>query len=205
MVGDCWKLTPEIRQGEDIVTKFEIGDGNKQMRDATIGQNFSSLTVNVILQFLVNTVLKIPLDPISQALIVAKASELPVTIWNNYVLNGDPQDRLDELIDLLGLEWKIFNGIFIVTDKGNAATSFPLAFVLNIASGLISWKQIDDGAIEVVALANPNVRPGNQIIVQDSFGIPVGAPAHRVESIQYTGTTDGESIMSVVARKITPL
>jgi len=200
-VGDAWKMIPEERTGEDVITTFETGDGNKQIRDATVGQNFANVSIDVILKYLVTTVLKVPLDPASEALILARAALLPIMLWNNYVLQGDPQDRLDELIETLGLEWKIYNGVFIAMEKGNAATASPIAFPLNVKTGLLDWWEENDGNIGVLALANPNVKPGHRISVIDSFGVPVGSPAHRVESITFTGSTDGDSVMEISARK----
>lgn len=200
-VGDAWKIVPEIRVGEDVLTVFEVGDGNKQVRDATVGQGFAKVTVDILITFLVLNTLKVPLDPASKAKILQKAAQLPVQQWNNYILAGDPQDRLDELVDTLGLEWKIYQGSFIVTDKGNAATASPIATLLAAKTGLLTWAQEDDGALLATALANPNVKPGSQIRVKDSFGVPVGALAHRVEKITFRGATDGESLMDIVARK----
>lgn len=199
--GDAWKVVPEQRVDVDIVTTFEVGDGNRQVRDAVVGQNFAKVSVDVILTYLVTTILKVPFDPAAKAKVLERAAQLPVQSWNNYVLAGDPQDRLDELVDMLGLEWKIHQGFFIVTDKGNAATASPIAEILSAQSGLLEWDQKDDGGISVTALANPNVRPGTQIQVRDSFGIAVGALAHRVETVTFRGSTDGESIMEIVGRK----
>lgn len=206
-VGDCWNFIPEVRVGEDVLSVFHLGDGNQRIRDATtLGTSFVSSSLDPIITLLVSAPppvgMGFPIDPASKAYFLAQAAAMPVQTWNNWVLAGDPQDRLDELIDTLGLEWKIHNGAFIVLDKGNSATAAPLATVLNSGSGLLEWAQEDDGSIAVQALANPNVKPGSQIVVQDSFGVPVGAVAHRVDSVRFVGSTDGDSLMHIVARKV---
>ena len=200
-VGNCWRMVPEQRVGEDVLTILEVGDGNKQVRDATVGQSFAKGAINTMITYLVTSVLKMPFDPASKALILDKAAELPIQNWNNYVLNGDPQDRLDELIDTLNLEWKPFQGRFIVTEKGNFATAATAAPLLSAATGLMEWSQEDDGGVYLTALANPNVKPGTQVQVRDSFGMSIGAPAHRVAKVSFHGASDGESVMEIVGRR----
>lgn len=207
-VGDAWKLVPEIRVGEDVLTVFEVGDGNKGVRDGVqpIAANMSQGQIDFILLTLVEATVELgglglPIDPASRAVISAKAKQSPFPKFDNYAGTGNTADQVDELIDQLGLEWKIYNGSFIVTDKGNAATASPIATLLSAKTGLLTWAQEDDGGIVVTALANPNVKPGSQISVIDSFGIPVGAPAHRVDKVSFFGTTDGESLMEIVGRK----
>ena len=204
-VGDAWKLIPEIRAGEDVLTVFEVGDGNTQVRDTVtpLGANLAKTTFQSILLILVSSPqgLGIPIDPVSLTLILAKAATLPIQIFDNYVGFGTTADNIDELIDMLGLEWKIYQGVFIVTQAGNAATASPIATVLRAGGGLLDWAQEDNGGVSCLALANPNVKPGSQISVIDSFGIPVGATVHRVEKVAFRGSTDGESVMEIVARK----
>ena len=205
--GDVWKVTPEQRTDVDVVTVFEVGDGNKQVRDSvTLGQNFANVHITALIKIFVSqpppTGMGIPIDPASLAKIVERASQLPVRTFNNYCAQAqNSADVIDDLIETLGLEWKVFQGSFIVTDKGNAATASPIAPVLSAQTGLLEWNQEDDGGIQIKALANPNVQPGSQVIVIDSFGVAVGAPAHRVEKVVFSGTTDGESIMEIMGRK----
>lgn len=204
-VGDVWKIIPEIRIGEDVLTVFHLGDGVDKLRDGVtpLGANQAKTLFTAVLLILVSSEkgLRIPIDPVSLVLIQAKAALLPATLFWNYVGQGSLEENIDDLIDLVGLEWKVHQGIFIVMDKGNAATASTIAIVLKAGGGLLSWAQEDDGGISATALANPNVKPGTQVTIIDSFGIPVGSPVHRVEKVSFRGATDGESIMEIVGRK----
>jgi hypothetical protein len=206
IVGDVWKLTPALRVGEDVLTIFEMGDGIKGVRDSVqlLGTSNAEITVGVVIQA---AVLKsvppmaLSIDPASLAKILSAASKLPLQKFSNYVFSGNDADIVDDLIDMINLEWKIYQGVFIVMEKGVSASSSPIATLLSAQTGLLTWEQTDDGGIQLTALANPNVKIGSQIQVIDSFGVPVGAVAHRVEKLSWTGATDGESTMQITGRK----
>lgn len=202
--GQVWRFVPEAREGgSDVVTTVDLGDGAITMRDGppVLSAAFASGPLTLILQALVGA-LGVPIDPVSLKTIQEKAALLPIATWETYVIAGDPSDRLDELIDTLGLEWKIYGGVLIVMDKGIAGvTNRITAPVISPSTGLLSWSPTDDGGLELVALANPRVIPGVQIAVSDEYRKPIGAPRHRVSSVQFTGTNYGDSLMTIVARR----
>lgn len=203
-VGQIWKFLPEVHTGTDIVTHVEAGDGAITLRDAvnTLGSSFAKGTLGLVVQYLVSQVLRVPIDPVSLTLIQERAAALPVQSWDNYVVNGDAQDRLDELMDTLDLEWKIFRGQFIALQRGiRGVTDRPTAPVIAPNTGLMSWAEEEDEGVSLTALANPKVLPGVQVALLDQFGVAIGAPRHRVESVKFYGNLYGESLMDVVARK----
>lgn len=202
--GQVWRFVPAETTMTEVITRIEAGDGGVTLRDATntLGSTFATQTLGLVITYLVQTILAVEIDPASLTLITQRAAELPVASWDNYVLTGDPQDRLDELVDTLGLEWKILNGRFVVMDKGIlGVTDLPTAPLLGPASGLLSWAPTDDGGVELTALADPRVIPGRQIAVIDEFGKPIDSQRHRVETVTFTGDNYAESVMRVRARK----
>lgn len=202
--GKAWKWVLEKRVGEDLVTILEIGDGTLQVENAVLGSSFADMFVETAVLLVVSAAppvgLGYPIDPVSAALIKARAATLPVK-QATFIEYGDTRDTVDGFMETLGLEWKIHNGKFIVLDRGNAATASPVAVLLQASGGLLTWEQTDSGGISCTALANPNVAPGTQIVVMDSFNVPVGSPAFRVERVRFHGATDGESLMEIEARK----
>lgn len=200
-VSEVMNIIPD-RDGADEILTFELGDGVRTIRDAQVlGTSFAKTTTEVIIQFIVTTQLKTTIDPASLSKITESAAQLPVTLWNNYVVMGDPADRLDELIDMLGLEWKIHNGVFIVMEKGNRATAAPDAFVLSPLSGLIKAHPLEGEGVQAQSLGDPRMAPGSQFTVQNPVGVPIGSPVQRCESVQFSGQTDEDCIMTVVGRK----
>jgi hypothetical protein len=206
IVGDVWNLLPAVRRGEDVVTVLEIGDGGRQIRDATIGQAFAESSLTVVLTFVVAQTIGLPIAPTSLALIQERGAQLPVLTWANYVATGSASDTLDEIFATLGLTWRIYNSQLVAFDRGLLGGQLdPIALLLQPSTGLLSWTALDDGGIELVALANPKLKIGGQVIVLDAFGVPVGGPAYRVDRVLWTGTTDGDSTMRLTGRQAVPL
>lgn len=203
-IGQIWEFLPEAHTGTDIVTVIEAGDGAVTLRDSTntLGSSFAKQTLNLVIEYIVSNVLQVPIDPATSELILERAAELPVKSWDNYVVNGDPQDRLDELMDTLGLEWKIYRGRFIALDKGiRGTTDRPTAPVISPGTGMLAWSEQDDEGLAITALCNPKVVPGVQVAVFDANGKTIGAQRHRVTDVRFFGANYGESLMEVIARK----
>jgi hypothetical protein len=206
IVGDVWSLQPAVRRGEDVVTVIEIGDGAKQTRDATVGQGFAESSLTVVITFIVAQTIGLPIAPTSITLIQQRGAELPVLTWANYVASGSSSDTLDQIFATLGLTWRVYDGQVVAFDKGILGGQLdPLAQLLRPSTGLLTWTSLDDGGLDLTALANPQIKIGGQVIVQDGLGIPVGGPAYRVDKIQWSGATDGDSIMRLACRRAVPI
>lgn len=191
------------RVGEDVVTTFTLGDGAISTRDAVplVGGSFANTTIQTIISAYVPIYLKVPVDPASLAIVTSRAAQIPVQVWANLTV-GDIDTFLDDILDTIGLEWKIVDNVWIVTERGNAATASPLAYLLAAETGLLDWTPVD-GGVEVNALANPNIMDGSAFTVIDAFGRPVGAAQYRVESLGFQGETDGNSTMMIKGRPST--
>lgn len=202
-VGDIWKFIPSEHTGTDIITTIEAGAGLTPLRDTQLlGKAFAENAFTLILEFCVNQ-LGVPIDPASLKLAQEAAAATPALDWESYVVSGDIAYVLDNIMDTLGLEWKIFQGKFIVLQKGVAGvTDRATAPVIGSNTGLLNWKFEDDENISFVALAHPRVVPGVQIALRDDTnGEPIGALRHRVTNVAFTGSNHGESLMTVKARK----
>ena len=73
--------------------------------------------------------------------------------------------------------------------------------VLRPGNGLISFERRSDSGISLTGLANPRIVPGLQIQVQDDAGEPFAEPLYRVESVDFRGDSDGQSLMQVEGRR----
>lgn len=202
IVGDVWSLQPALRVGEDVVTVLEIGDGAKQLRDAVVGQAFAESTLTMLVTFIVGQGIGLPISPTSLALIQERGSQMPVATWANYVATGSAADNLDKIFATLGLTWRIYGGQLVAYDRGVLDGQLdPIAQVLSPSTGLLQWTALDDGGVELTALANPQIKIGGQVHVIDTVGVPVGGPVFRVERIIWSGSTDGDSTMALTCRR----
>lgn len=206
--GDVWEIVPDSRTPTDVMTMIRIGDGNQAQRDQVVGRTFQNVNIGVVLDYLVQLPpaavdaggggLGLIYPPESKALVTKAASEIPIQSWGNIPAGANTREAVNLIMDTLGLEWRVQNGEFVVMRGGVQNVPPPL---LRPGTGLISYARRNDGGIVLQALANPDVQPGVQILVQDDNGRPFAEPAYRVEKVTYTGSTDGDSTMSVEGAK----
>jgi hypothetical protein len=212
MMGDCWDMQPSERLGEDVLTVFRFGEGQrpvKQGKTDTPKQytyeagNALGLWLTITDMF-ANLGLKI--DPSMQPIFTAAVVRTPLSATGSWSLAGELVDNINDTLDTFGLEWKVYNGQVIFMDRGiTASAQGESAVLLQASTGLLTFKPMDDGGITCTALAQPSLRPGNQIVVRNENGQPVGAPGYRVETVQFTGATDTESIMMLTGRRSVPV
>ncbi len=211
--GNVWDMVPEDRQGgTDVRTVLSVGDGNKTLRDQTVGRSFSKVSISIVLDYLVRPPplstdtggggLGLIYTPESRAVVAAAEAELPVQFWNNIPAGSNTRESIDAIMATLGLEWRVHNGEFIAMRGG--VINRP-GIILAPKSGLIDYTPRDDGGVVATALANPDMQPGLQFFVQSDVGKNLAAPVYRCESVQFNGSTDGQSLMTVQGRKVVTL
>lgn len=208
MFADVWDLVPDRRSPADVMTIFNMGDGNKPIRDQVVGRSFSKTKIDIVLDYLVSLPpassdaggggLGLVYTPESKALVKQASNELPIQTWGNIPQGANVRDAIDIIMSTLGLEWRVQNKAFVVL-RGGIINRPPVR--IRPGTGLISYERRNDSGIVLSAFANPDVEPGSQILVQDDFGRPFGAGIFRVERIQFRGSTDGESLMQIQAAK----
>lgn len=208
MKGDLYDYTPSKRTPTDVISIFRFGDGLKNIRDATVGRTFAGVRIDEALNYLVQLPpsstdagsgglgLFYPAE--SRALIIAAAAATPLLTLRNIVQGLNTRDAITLLMSTIGLQWRVHNGAFIAMRD---AIIFRPGPILRPANGLLEYEKRNDGGIFVEALANPDVEPGIQIVVQDDLGKPVGELLYRVEKVSFRGNTSGESVMSIDAAK----
>lgn len=208
MVGDCWEMIPERREGQDILTTFKFGEGQRAITQstATAPKTYAYTAGNAQVLWLTIQAMfgeaGLRVDQTMLPLFSQAVTATPLAATGKWVLAGDLIANLTDVLDTFGLEWKVYNGQVIFMSRGmTAAAQGSEAFLFNASTGLLSWHATDDDGIEVEALTQASLRVGHQFIVQDSFGVPVGSPGFRVEAVRFTGDTDGDSKMLITGRK----
>lgn len=212
MMGDCWDLIPDERQGEDVLTIFKFGEGQRPVKQGTTDtpKQYTYEAGNALGLWLTITDmfanLGLQIDPTMQAVFTEAVTRTPLSATGSWSLAGELVDNITDVLDTFGLEWKVYNGQVIFMARGiTASAQGETAALLTAATGLLQWRRMDDGGIACTALAQPSVRPGTQIVVRDAFGRPVGAPGYRVETAQFVGATDDTSIMNLTGRRSVPV
>jgi len=208
ITGDVWDYLPEDRTPVDRITRFKLGDGNTANRDSVSTGTYKAVTVVQAVRILVELPAASPTTPNggglglvfpleSKDLVEQAAKEVAIKTIN--IAGGyNARELMDQLMSTLGLEWRVSQGQFIALRGG--IINRP-GRIVRPSSGLISYEIRNDGGIDFSALADPEIEPGLQVQVQDNDGRDFGANVYRVDRVTFTGTTRGESLMSVSAGK----
>lgn len=213
--GTAWKVTPERYVGTDILTVLEVGDGANELRDTPpAGGAALGLGVKLAVAKLLGD---LGIQPAAGSLeaVDEAAAKVPLLNRTLLVFDQDPRDALNELLASVKLSWGIDKGRFVVFRAG--LRNDVQTVTLKPQSGLLDWAEEDDGSVTFEALAQPKLVPGGQVSVivdtpratgADGRGEVirrerfVGGGPLRVESVTFTGSTMGQSLMSGVARKV---
>lgn len=208
MVADVWRYTPALRDQVDVMTVFELGDGIRGTQDAQVGYNLAGTTVGAFLKFVIQAPvdggdiggggLGLILSPDSAAIIDAASTRANLGAVSSLPVLQSTKQAVDLLMATLGLEWRIHNGEFKPLLAG---TINDPPYILRPNTGLVDYTKRDDGGASVTALAIPEVQPGLQILLQDNFGRNLDAPVYRVDSVRFTGSSRGESLMFIEAQR----
>lgn len=199
--GDVYKLAHNHERGESWTTTLTTGDG----QDAYRSQMEASFAANVPIDTVRRlTEAALGLQPNASAraeFAAALATSRITTFENGFVATGPAQEVLTEIATTVGLKWWIRDGQIVYVRKDRATTDF--AILLTPETGLLHATPPKElGDVEFRALLNPRIFPGRQVLLQDPPGVPIGAPAHRVDTATYQGDTHGDDwSVTCVARR----
>jgi hypothetical protein len=214
--GPLTKLVAEERTtSTEVVSTFEWSDGLLSLRDSTPLAAPLTVTSGLWLNVFEAIAKTFPgVLGLAPSFATTLATSPLVSAIPNFgaVFNNDPVNDLNDLVSSLGpgYDWGIQDALIVLYRAGLISDSTP-PLILAPNTGLLSWQLQDDGGVMVSALANPGVRPGQQVQVLGVDAVPgagvpvpelVGGGPLRIESVTWDGSTLGTSIMSLVARKI---
>ncbi len=208
--ADIYSIIPQERTPTDVVSIFRFGDGNNNLRDAITTKTYSNVKISVAIEFLVKLPfaaadgtfqggLGLGYPKATRDLVNAAAAATPLPTLRTITPARNVRQRVTEMMETIGLDWRVHNGAFIAMRAGAILDRPPV--ILRPGNGLISYSKRDDGGITLDALANADVEPGLQVQVQDDDGKPFGELVYRVEKVAFSGSTSGESLMFVEGAK----
>lgn len=200
-LGDVYKLLHEHPRGESWITTLTTGDGQDAVRSQMEASFVADVPIDTVRR-LTEAALGLTPNASAEAQFQAALGSSTVTTFENgFVATGPASEVLTEIASSLNLKWWIKDGEIIYVRKDQVTTDF--AIVLNPKTGLLhASKPKELGDVEFRALLNPRIFPGRQVVLQDENGVPIGAPAHRVDSAEYNGDTHGDDwSVSCVARR----
>lgn len=185
----------------EAATKFKVDDGIDLATKPAVVGNLAALGMSLIIAKIAAD-LKLTYSVAAKAAIAKAAKSLPHDSFKSYTASGG-RELLDQLFDTLGLSWSIQGGRLVVFEVG--INNEVLPFTLGQDSGLLTWSITDKGAIKAKALAIPLAIPGGQVTIIDKDGKPVTGGPVRIEKATFKGSTDHNSLMTLVCQKLKPI
>lgn len=149
------------RDGDDIITAFSCGDGDKAIRKATISKSYAAGTK-------VETVVEDIYKELEKQGVKRGERKFPDDIGQKsfkrpYAVCGSCKSELDTLGKGKDFFWSIQNGAMeIIPGKGYIGD----VVLLTPESGLVNTPSITDNGVKVVALLNPEIRPNRRVKIQ---------------------------------------
>lgn len=187
--GDS-RLIEHVKNGPDMVTKIQCGDGERSYMSARVSESFKGGTAVATVLEKVMGAMNIDLGTsVSQLGDIAGQQFV-----NGYTSHGRASSELERLLVSRGFEWSIQDGRLQLLKPGQ--TNTDTVTVLDKDSGLIGSpefaspdKKGSKPVLKARTLLQPQIRPGCRIRV-DSLNVK---GEFRAEKVYHEGDTAGGS------------
>lgn len=183
-LGDVVRVNTK-RNGSDIVTEFELGDGEKNLVNTHFNKSYPAGTTAV--QIFTDLAVSLNVG-IGQVLGIQNQ-----TYSSGVSFSGSVRHIMQKLLKNQSLEASIQNGQLqiIPISKHNGST----AIVLSKDTGLIGEPSQKESGIEFISLLNPGLYPGVpvQLISENVTGNPSVASGYfKIRKAHFEGDSHGE-------------
>lgn len=185
--GDLRKAVPS-REGPDWIVKVAAGDGEHALRTARVARTFAAgTTLETVVRHLAE-VMGVGVGNALTALRGASLGALGEALPEGVVLHGSAAAELTRLCDAAGKTWSVQDGnLQVLALGGHLARS---AILLGPDSGLLGTPEVvSRRVINVQALMQPGLVPGQQVVVQSS--VLLSTAPWRIAEAETVGDTHG--------------
>jgi len=174
------------RDGADIVTLVESGDGEIAFRNARINKSFTAgASVKSVIEALIRELGlgSGNLDDILEGLALDGTGD---TLRTGSVMSGQVSKELTWFCDAMGIEWSIQLGNLQFTRNGQSIGT--LGRVISPETGLVGIPSVDnDGILNARTFMIPDLVPSRVVEINAEFV----QGRYRIEKATYTGDTQG--------------
>lgn len=186
-LGDL-RTCPSMRDGADVVTVVESGDGAKAVQKSRVAISVAKGTNTDKVLRDVATAIGVSAGNLNDAVTKIKTS-FPGSgsiFPTGTVLMGSAAREMTNICKSLNLEWSIQQGKLQILERGKALAGE--AVLLSKYTGMIDAPTVDNkGVLSVSSLLNPEIFPGRLLVLE-------GDRLHgqyRIEECEYKGDTRG--------------
>jgi hypothetical protein len=175
------------RDGPDLVTTIQSGDGEKEYQQSRINVSVSKGSSNTSVFKQVAKALGVATGNLESSDVASVLGSAPLLFPQGGVLSGQVSQIVTELTASLGLSWSIQNGAlqFLPLAQPLAGS----AVLLSPNTGLVGSPSVDNkGVLTAQTLLIPDLFPG-RIVELESERL---SGAFRVDKAKYSGDTAGD-------------
>lgn len=185
-VGEARRVYP-VRQGPDMITRVQGGDGERQLRTARMAENFGPGTKLVdVLEKMAGS-LGVKADAAKERIRRGDFRGGLTEFIHGFNFSGPLREEFERQMKSAGLNWSVQNGELQVL--GDGETTQQEAFVFSADSGLIGSPEIkDSGGVKFQCLMQAALAPGQKAVldaraVQGTF---------KITDLVFHGDTHGQ-------------
>lgn len=184
--GDL-RLSRTRRDGADIATDIEAGDGEKAAKAWAWKWFPKGASLKSILDYLISKA-DIGEGNVSDALSINEANGLPDTIPAGRAIRGYALDQMNQLCVSRGIDFSVQDGEAQFLPIGGTKAGVPVVKI-SPSTGLINSPTIDnEGILSCETLLLPNLFPGSRIDVDSEFV----KGRFKIERATYSGSVFGD-------------
>lgn len=186
------------RDGADIATELEAGDGEKGARNWAQRSFPKNTSIRTIFKHLI-AVAEIGEGNLEQGLDIEETNGLPDEIVSGYSVRGYALDELNELARSRGIDFSVQDGEAQFLPIGDFRQGIPITKATP-KTGLLGSPTIDnEGIMSCETMLLPNVFPGSRIDVESEFV----TGRFKVLRAEYTGSVYGDDFtISIEGREL---
>lgn len=174
------------REGPDIVTTIEAGDGERAYRGSRVNRSFGPGTsLRAVIEAL-GDAMGLGTGNLPNVASEVNFEGLGDTFAEGVVISGAAREELSGLLDSAGIEWSVQNGNLQLLVRRRALDA--TAIRLSSETGLVESPAIDsEGVMTAKALLISEIFPGRKVQIDSEFVTGF----YRVTKATYTGDTAG--------------
>lgn len=183
--GDIRKASSS-REGPDIVTTIEGGDGERAYRGSRVNRSFGPGTSLRSVIERVGETMALGVGNLAERAATSGFEGLGNVFSEGVVVSGPSARELTGLLAGSGLEWSVQDGTLQVLPRLRALAG--TAVLLSARTGLVDSPSVDsEGVVKATTLLVPDLFPGRRVRVESEFV----RGTYRTTKAEYVGKTDG--------------
>lgn len=185
-----------VREGPDLVTIIESGDGEKQYTSSRVNVSVGPGTGNDAIIKAIAKGLGVGEGNLADVVstLIGQGKMFP----SGTVLSGQASREMTLIADSFGLEWSIQDGALQLLSKGKPLLAADV--LLTPETGLVGAPSVDsEGVLTLRTLIIPDILPGRSFVLQSEFL----SGRFRAERCGYVGDTSGDDwYIDIEAKKL---